>query len=205
MPFVDSHCHLDFPDFENELDDIVTRATNSGISHMLTICTHLSRFERVHNVAKRFDNIWCTVGIHPHNVEAEPQFTAETLMAISDMPKVIGFGETGLDFYYEHSSRERQEISFRVHIEAARNSGLPIIVHTRDADEDTMRILYDEAAKGSFSGVIHCFSGSPRMAAVAVDLGLYISISGIVTFKSAIELRETIKSVSYTHLRAHET
>ncbi len=200
MPFIDSHCHLDFPDFEGELDDVVKRAVDSGITHILTICTHLSKFEQVHNVAKRFENVWCSVGIHPHNVEAEQEATTETLVEMSGSPKVVGFGETGLDFFYEHSSREKQEISFRAHIEAARQTGLPIIIHTREAEEDTIRILCDEAAKGSFPGVIHCFSSGQKLAAVAVELGLYISISGIVTFKTAGKLRETIKTVPLKHL-----
>ncbi len=195
MPFIDSHCHLDFPDFDGDLDSVVTRACESGVSHMLTICTHLSKFEQVLNVAKRFDNIWCSVGVHPHNVGSEPETTADLLIKLSETPKVVAFGETGLDYFYEHSPRELQKISFRAHIEAARQTGLPIIVHTRDAEDDTIQILSDEAARGSFPGVIHCFSSGPKLAAVAVELGMYISISGIITFKSAINLRETIKSI----------
>ena len=201
MKFVDSHCHLDFPDFEGELDEVVTRAVDGGIGHMLTICTRLSRFEQVHNVAKRFDNIWCTVGVHPHNAgDVEVETVAETLINLSNSPKVVGFGETGLDYFYENSSRELQEISFRAHIEAARQTGLPVIVHTREAEEDTIRILREEMEQGPFSGVIHCFTSSQNMANVAIELGLFISVSGIVTFKSAGQLRETLKMVPLRRL-----
>jgi len=197
---VDSHCHLDFPDFEGELDDVVARAANAGIDYMLTICTHVTKFQQVRDVAAQYDNIWCTVGIHPHNAEKEPETPAETLIALADDPKVIGIGETGLDFFYEHSPRARQEASFRAHIDASRQSRLPIIVHTRDADVDMIRILRDEHAKGIFPGVIHCFSSGREMADTALELGLYISISGIVTFKTADELRDTVKDVPLDRL-----
>lgn len=192
---VDSHCHLDFPDFKNELDDVVARAEEAGVSHMLTICTHVTKFAQVRNVAARYDNMWCTVGIHPHNAEAEPDITARQLKSYADDPKVVAFGETGLDFFYEHSPRARQERSFRAHIAAARDTGLPVVIHTRDADDDMIRILKQESRQGAFPGVIHCFSSGPEMAATAVDLGLYISISGIITFKKADELRRTVRDV----------
>ncbi len=197
---VDSHCHLDFPDFEDELDDVVARAGDAGIDYMLTICTHVTKFDQVRDVARRYANMWCTVGIHPHNAEKEPETAAETLMAMAADPKVVAFGETGLDFFYEHSPRQRQETSFRNHIEASRRTGLPIIVHARDADDDMIRILRDEHAKGAFPGVIHCFSSGPELASVAVELGLYISISGIITFKTADELRETVTNVPVERL-----
>ena len=192
---VDSHCHLDFPDFAEELDDVVGRAREAGIGLMLTICTHLTRFERVLAIAERFDDVYCTVGIHPHEAGHEPEATAQTLIDLARHPKVVGFGETGLDYFYEHSPREAQKASFRAHIDAARQADLPIIIHTRDAEEDTMAILAEEHAKGPFRGVVHCFSSSAQLAEKAVDIGLYISLSGIVTFKKAEELRETVRGV----------
>ena len=197
---VDSHCHLDFPEFSDELDNIVERAGMAGVTHMLTICTRISKFKQVWDVAAYFDNIWCSVGIHPHNVDEEEEASAEKLLGFAADPKVVAFGETGLDFFYEHSSRESQERSFRAHIEASRNSGLPVIIHTRDADEDTIRILRDENARGAFPGVIHCFSSGEELAAAAVDLGLYISLSGIITFNGAEELRQIVKKLPLDRL-----
>ena len=192
-PLIDSHCHLDFPDFGEELDDVVARAGRAGITHMVTISTHLSRFERVKAVAERFPNVFCSVGIHPHEAGTEVEVSADELIRLAEHPKVVGIGETGLDFYYEHSPRDVQERQFRTHIEAARRTGLPLIVHTRDADTDTIRIMEEEHEKGAFPGLIHCFSASRELAERMVDLGLYISFSGIVTFKKADELRDVAK------------
>jgi TatD DNase family protein len=192
---VDSHCHLDFPDFEGELETVVTRARNAGVGYMVTICTHVTKFDQVRAVAEQFDNMWCTVGIHPHNAGSEPETSTETLVSMAAHPKVVALGETGLDFFYDHSPRDRQERAFRAHIAAARETGLPVVIHTRDADDDMVRILKDEHAKGAFPGLIHCFSSGSALAGAALDLGLYISVSGIVTFKKADELRETIKNV----------
>lgn len=192
-PLIDSHCHLDFPDFGEELDDVVARAGRAGITHMVTISTHLSRFERVRAVAERFPNVFCSVGIHPHEAGTEVEVSADQLVELAEHPKVVGIGETGLDFYYEHSPRGVQERQFRTHIEAARRTGLPLIVHTRDADTDTIRIMEEEHEKGAFPGLIHCFSASRELAERMVDLGLYISFSGIVTFKKADELRDVAK------------
>ncbi len=193
---VDSHCHLDFPDFEEDRDAVVARAMAAGIGYMVTICTHMTKFEGVHRVAQAYDNISCTVGVHPHNAGEEGALApTEALIAQAQAPKVVGIGETGLDYYYEHSPRDDQQKSFRAHIAAARETGLPLIVHTRDADEDTVDILRDEYAKGPFPGLIHCFSAGPELAAAALELDFYISISGIVTFKSAQTLRETVQDV----------
>ncbi len=194
-PLIDSHCHLDFPDFAEELDQVVARAGRAGISHMVTISTHLSKFPGVLAVAERFDNIYCTVGIHPHEAGTEIEVSADELVRLAEHPKVVGIGETGLDFYYEHSPRDVQERQFRTHIEAARRTGLPLIVHTRDADTDTIRILEEEHAKGEFPGLIHCFSATRELAARMVDIGLYISFSGIVTFNKAEELRDVARVV----------
>lgn len=194
-PLIDSHCHLDFPDFGDELDEVVARAGRAGISHMVTISTHLSRFEGVRAVAERFPNVFCTVGIHPHEAGTEKEVSTAELVELTRHPKVVGIGETGLDFYYEHSPRDVQERQFRTHITAARETGLPLIVHTRDADTDTIRILEEEHAKGAFPGLIHCFSASQELAERMVAIGLYISFSGIVTFKKADELREVAKTL----------
>jgi TatD DNase family protein len=192
---VDSHCHLDFPDFAPDLDAVIDRAAAAGIGTMLTIGTSLGRFEQVLAVAERFPNVWCSVGIHPHEAGAEAGVQASRLVEIAAHPKVVGIGETGLDYYYEHSPREAQAENFRAHITAARETGLPLIVHSRDADDDTARILTEEAEKGAFRGLIHCFTSGAGLARTALDLGLYISFSGIVTFKSANELREISKTV----------
>jgi TatD DNase family protein len=197
---VDSHCHLDFPDFAPERDAVVERAGEAGIGWMLTICTHVTRFDQVKAVAEAYPNVFCTVGIHPHEAGNEPPTSAAELIALAEHPKVVGFGETGLDFYYEHSPRADQERSFRAHIAAARETGLPLIVHTRDADIDTLRILREEHANGPFPGLIHCFSASRALAEAVVDLGLYISFSGIVTFKNAAELRETARNLPIERL-----
>jgi len=188
---VDSHCHLDFPDFTDELDAVMDRATDAGVGTILTICTHLTRFDRVVALAERFDNVFCTVGVHPHEAAREPRVTAEDLARMADHPKVVGFGETGLDYYYEHSPRAEQQHSFRAHIAAARIAGLPLVVHTRNADADTARILGEEQEKGPFTGVLHCFSSTLELAETAIEMGLYISFSGVVTFKKTEELRAT--------------
>jgi TatD DNase family protein len=188
---VDSHCHLDFPDFADELDAVVDRAGQVGVGTLLTICTHLTRFDRVLAVAERFDNVFCTVGVHPHEAAREPEVTAERLVRMADHPKVVGFGETGLDYYYEHSPRAVQQQSFRIHIAAARMAGLPVVVHTRNADADTTRILVEEQECGPFAGVLHCFSSTRDLADRAVGMGLYISFSGVVTFKKTEDLRAT--------------
>jgi len=195
LQLVDSHCHLDFPDFEDDLDDVISRAGEAGVDYMVTICTRVSKFELILGLARRFDNMWCSVGVHPHNAGDEPPVDVDTLVGLAKDPKVIGFGETGLDFFYDNSPRDRQEESFRVHIAAAREAGLPVIVHTRDADEDMLRILEGEYEKGAFPGLIHCFSSGSKLAERVLEIGFYISFSGIVTFKKAEELRETAKNI----------
>lgn len=197
---VDSHCHLDFPDFDNELDQIVERARAAGVGMMLTINTHVTRFERVLAVAERFPEIYCTIGIHPHEAGTEPAADVERLVEASRHPKVVGFGETGLDYFYDKSPRDRQRASFRAHIEAARRTGLPVVVHTRDADDDTASILAEEMGKGGFTGLLHCFSSTRELAEKAMELGLFISISGIVTFKKAEMLQDVVKDLPLDRL-----
>ncbi|MFQ5533236.1 MAG: TatD family hydrolase [Sphingomonadales bacterium] len=189
---VDSHCHLDFPDFADELDDIVARARAAGVTTLQTICTHLSRFDQVRAVAERFDDVWCSVGVHPHEAAHEEDVTVDRLVALSDHPKVIGIGETGLDYHYDRSPREKQREVFRTHIDAARRTGLPIIIHSRNADADMAEILADEMGKGAFIGLMHCFSSSSELAETALEFGLYLSISGVVTFKKAEALRDIV-------------
>jgi TatD DNase family protein len=191
LPFlVDSHCHLDFPDFGEEREDVIVRARNAGVGTMVTICTKISEFAEVRAIAEAHDDIWCTVGIHPHEAATQPQTDATSLCRHARHPKVVGIGECGLDFYYDHSPRERQAEVFRAHAAAARDSGLPLVVHTRDADVETAAILTEEAGKGSLKGVLHCFSSGAELADIALGLGFYLSFSGIVTFKTAAALRE---------------
>lgn len=200
MMLVDSHCHLDFPEFADQLDDVVARAHAAGVGTMQTICTRLTKFEQVRALAHAYDDLWCSVGVHPHNVESEGVVPAAALVEKAADPKVIGIGETGLDFFYDHSPREEQKASFREHIAACRQTGLPLIVHTRDADDDTMAILEDEMGKGAFPGLIHCFSASAELCRRSLAIGFSISISGIATFKSAHELRDTIAGVPLDRL-----
>jgi len=197
---VDSHCHLDFEDFGEDIDDVVARAGANGVGAMVTICTHLSRFEAVRGVAERYDNIWCSVGVHPHEAGAEGQKAADALVELAGHPKVVGIGETGLDYYYEHSPRAAQRESFRAHIAASRQTGLPLIVHSRDADGEMADILRAEYDLGPFTGVMHCFSSSPALAEAALDIGLYISFSGILTFKKSDEVRAIARDVPVDRL-----
>jgi TatD DNase family protein len=192
---VDSHCHLDFKDFEGELDDVVARAGAAGVGTMVSISTHLSKFEGVKAVAERFDNVWCSVGVHPHQAGEEGVDSPDRLVELAQHPRVVGIGESGLDYYYDNSPRDRQQISFRAHIEAARETGLPLIVHARDADEDAADIMRDEMEKGAYTAVMHCFSSGRGLAEAALEMGMYISFSGILTFKNAQELRNIARDV----------
>lgn len=197
---VDSHCHLDFPEFAPELDAVVDRARAAGVGLCVSIGTTLDGFPRVRAVAERFDSVWCSVGIHPHEAEKEPLEDAQALIALAQGPKVVGIGETGLDYFYEHSPRAAQQKNFRLHIAAARELGLPLIVHTRDAEGDTIEILRDEMEQGAFTGLIHCFTGTKKLADAALELGFYISVSGIATFKKSEELRAVIRDVPLERL-----
>ena len=193
---VDSHCHLDFPDFDAERGDVVARARAAGVSHMLTICTRLGQVRRNLDLVEPLADVSLAVGVHPHEANSEGDVDVDRLVEIATHPKVVGIGETGLDYYYTHSTPERQQASFRTHIRAARAAGLPVIVHTRDAEDDTIAILREEAgANGTLRGVLHCFSGSRRLAEAGVELGLHVSFSGILTFKGAGELRETARAL----------
>ncbi|MGH7002437.1 MAG: TatD family hydrolase [Alphaproteobacteria bacterium] len=192
---VDSHCHLDFSDFAPDRADLLVRARNAGVGIMVTICTRLSKFAEVRAIAESDPALYCSVGVHPHEAEKEGVGDPAPLLDLAAHPKVVGIGETGLDYFYKHSAPAAQDRSFRAHIAAARQSGLPLIVHARDADTDTMRILAEEHRLGPFPGVIHCFTASRTLAEHCVGLGLYISFSGILTFKNARDIQETAKAL----------
>ena len=195
MNLVDHHCHLDFPDFADDLDETVERARSAGVAQMVTICTRVRRFESVKAIAERFDEIFCSVGTHPHNAHEELDVTAEELARLAEHPKVVAIGEAGLDYYYDKSPREAQAQGLRTHIEAARITGLPLVIHARDADADMAAILTDESEKGAFPAVLHCFSSGRELAEVGVGLGHYVSFSGILTFKNSSALREVARDL----------
>jgi TatD DNase family protein len=193
--FIDSHCHLNYKGLVDDQQGVLERARGAGVTAMLNISTRVSEWDDVVGVAEREPDVWASIGIHPHEADIHPDVETETLVERARHPRVVGIGESGLDFYYDHSERDRQRASFRSHIAAAREAGLPIIVHTRDAEEDTHRILGEEMGKGAFTGVIHCFTGTGDFARKALDLGFYISLSGIVTFKNAKDLQETAREI----------
>lgn len=188
---IDSHCHLNYKGLIEDQQNVLERARASGIDLMLNIATRESEWDAVLDTAIRAPDVWATVGIHPHEADEHPHIDTAKLVARAAHHRVVGIGETGLDYYYDHSDRDRQRSSFRSHIVAARETGLPLIVHTRDAEEDTLAVMRDEMGKGAYTGVIHCFTASGAFADAALELGFYISISGIVTFKSAKDLQET--------------
>ena len=194
---VDSHCHLDFVDFAAERDAVIERARAAGVGTMVTICTRLDEFPGVCAIAEAHDDIWCSVGAHPHEAADHAGVGADEFAALAAHPRVVGIGESGLDFHYDHSPRDVQERVFRTHIAASRASGLPLIVHARKADAEIAGILREE---GASSGVLHCFSCGRALAEAALDLGFYISISGIVTFRNAEELRAIVRDVPLERL-----
>src|SRR5215218_4580381 len=187
---VDSHCHLDFPDFAEDLDAIVARAETAGIGRLVTISTRVKRLGGLLKIAERFPNVYCSVGTHPHHADEEDGIAASELIELTKHPKVVALGEAGLDNFYDNGSPQAQERGFRAHIAAARATGLPLVIHTRDADEGCGRILEDEMAKGSFRAVLHCYTGGRELAMKAIALGLSISFTGILTFKKSEALRE---------------
>ncbi|SIN97359.1 TatD DNase family protein [Parasphingorhabdus marina DSM 22363] len=188
---VDSHCHLNYKGLIEEQDAVLARARESGVTAMLNISTRESEWSDIVATANREKDVWSSIGIHPHEADSHPDVDLAKLVKQADQERVVAIGETGLDYYYDHSDRERQKQSFRTHIHAARETGLPIIVHTRDAEDDTAAIMAEEMEQGAYTGVIHCFTASENFARKALNMGLYISISGIVTFKNAKDLQET--------------
>jgi len=191
----DSHCHLNYPGLVEHQQAVLERARARGVTAMLNIATRESEWDAVLATAEREADVWATVGIHPNEADAHPHVDTAKLVARAAHPRVVGIGESGLDYHYDHSGPEQQQASFRAHIAACRETGLPLIVHTRDAEADTIAILRDEMDKGTYPGVIHCFTASRDFADKALELGLYISISGIVTFKNAKEIQDTARII----------
>jgi TatD DNase family protein len=186
---IDSHCHLDFPDLAGRLPEVLTNAAEAGVGRLVTISTHVGRHETYRALAEANPTVFCTVGTHPHNAAAEPDIPAEEIVRLSAHPRCIGIGEAGLDYFYDKSPRDVQQRVFRMHIAAARETNLPLVIHARDADEDMIAILQEEMRLGRFDAVLHCFSSTARLAEIGVELGLYVSFSGILTFKKSEELR----------------
>ena len=197
---VDSHCHLDFPDFAEERDAIVARALAAGVGRMVTISTRVKRFDTIRAIAEAYPEVYCSVGTHPHQAAEEPDVTAEDLIALSTHPKVVAIGEAGLDYFYDYAPRDVQAKVFRTHIAAARATGLPLVIHARDADEDVAAILKDETGKGPFPFILHCFSSGRSLAEAGVALGGYVSFSGILTFKKSEEIRAIARDVPHDRL-----
>ncbi len=186
----DSHCHLDFPDFADELPDVIARAAEAGVSRMVTICTRLRNEHAVRAIAEAYEPVFYAAGTHPMSVADEPMAQVDELVALAQHPKFVGIGESGLDYHYTSDSATAQQESLRIHIEAARQTGLPLIIHARAADEDMATILTEEHQRGAFSCVMHCFSSSAELARAALDLGFYLSMSGIAAFPKSQELRD---------------
>lgn len=200
MLIVDSHCHLDMKGLNHDLDGVIDRAVAADVKLLQTICTKLSEFPSVLAIAEKYENVYCSVGVHPHEVEKEGVPSIEQLLALTSNPKVIGVGETGLDYFYNHSDKKLQQESLLNHIAAARKSGLPVIIHNRDSDDDMINILQSEMKKGEFKGLIHCFTATEDLAKAVLDLGMYISISGIITFKKSEALRAVVKTLPLNRL-----
>jgi TatD DNase family protein len=192
---IDSHCHLNYKGLVEDQAAVLARARAAGVTAMLNISTREREWDAVIGLAAQEDDVWASVGIHPHEADEHKDIDTARLIDAAAHPKVVAIGETGLDYYYEHSDRAQQQTSFRAHIDAARRTGLPVIIHTRDAEEDTALILREEMEQGAFTGVIHCFTASDAFADIALDLGLYISLSGIVTFRNASALQETARRI----------
>jgi len=192
---VDSHCHLDFPDFANELDAVVARARAANVRRMVTICTRVRKFPQVLAVAEKFPEVFCSVGTHPHYAHEELDIDAKALIALTKNRKVVAIGEAGLDYHYDKSPRDAQAASFRQHIAAARETGLPLVIHSRDCDADMAAILTEETGQGAFPAVLHCFTGGRDLALRAIDLGLSISFTGILTFKNSQALRDIAREL----------
>jgi TatD DNase family protein len=192
---IDSHCHLDFPDFADDREAVIARAKARGIGRLITISTRVERFAEISAIAERYPDIFCTIGTHPHQAHEEPEASVAQLVSLARHRKCVGIGEAGLDYHYDRAPRDVAARVFRTHIAAARQSGLPLIIHARDADEDIAAILKDEIGKGAFTAVLHCFTAGRALAETGLALGLYVSFSGVVTFKNSQELREIARDV----------
>jgi TatD DNase family protein len=192
---VDSHCHLDFPELKGELDAVLDRARAAGVGLMVTISIRVGQFNELRALVEAHDNVYCSIGTHPHNAAEEPDIMVEELVELARHPKVVAIGEAGLDYHYDNSPRDMQKKSFRTHIAAARQTKLPLVIHARDADADIARILEEETKKGPFPFVLHCFTGGADLAHRGLALGGYISFSGVITFKKAEALRDIALAV----------
>jgi TatD DNase family protein len=192
---IDSHCHLDFPELAGDIAAVLERAKAAGVGLMVTISTRVRRFNEVKTIVEAHENVFCSIGTHPHNAAEEPDITAEQLVEISRHPKVVAIGEAGLDYHYDHSPRDAQEKGFRTQIAAARETGLPLVIHAREADDDIARILEEESARGAFPFVLHCYTSGPDLARRGLALGGYVSFSGVLTFKNAGPLRDIALAV----------
>jgi TatD DNase family protein len=197
---VDSHCHLDFPDFAEERDAVVARALAAGIGRMVTISTRVRRFPDILAIAEAYSEVYCSVGTHPHNADEELDITADDLVRLAEHPKVVAIGEAGLDYFYDNAPREAQAAGLRTHIAAARITGLPLVIHARDADADMAAILEEETGKGAFPFLLHCFSSGRALAETGIALGGYVSFSGILTFKRSQELRDIARDLPHDRL-----
>jgi TatD DNase family protein len=195
MNIVDSHCHLDYKGLVEDLPGVLARADAAGVGLMLTIGTRVKRFQAILDIAEAHDNVWCTVGTHPHHAAEEPDVTARQLVDLARHPKVVGIGEVGLDYHYDFSPRDVQAASFRIHIAAARETGLPLVIHSREAENDTAAILQDEMAKGAFKPLLHCFTSTRYLAERGLALGAYVSFSGILTYKTGEDIRLIAKDI----------
>jgi TatD DNase family protein len=200
VPIVDSHCHLDYPALADDLHAVLERAAEAGVRLILTIGTQVNEFDRVLALAETYEDVWCTVGTHPHNAARETDVTVSDLVVISKHPKVVGIGEAGLDHHYHHSPRDVQAKSFGVHIAAARESGLPIVIHSREAEKDTASILEEEMTRGAFKMLLHCYSSKPELARRGIAIGAYVSFSGILTYKNAEDIRATAAEIPIDRL-----
>ena len=192
---VDSHCHLDFPELAGRLPDVLAAAARGGVGRLVTISTHVRRHETYRALAEAHEAVFFTVGTHPHNAGAEPDIGVDEIVGLSGHPRCVAIGEAGLDYFYDHSPRDVQQRVFRTHIAAARTSGLPLVIHARDADQDMIAILRDEMRTGRYNAVLHCFSSGAELARVGVELGFYVSFSGILTFRKSEEIRRIAAAV----------
>jgi TatD DNase family protein len=192
---VDSHCHLDYDGLGDRLDDVLARAQDAGVGLMLSISSRVRKFDGVLAIAEKYPNVFCTVGTHPHNAHEELDVSVADLVKLTQHPRVVGVGEAGLDYHYDNSPRDAQMTGFRNHIAAARETGLPLVIHTREAEDDTACLLEDEMSRGKFKAVLHCFTSQQWLAEKGVELGLYVSFSGILTYKNADDLRATAKAL----------
>ncbi|WID97011.1 TatD family hydrolase [Bosea vestrisii] len=197
---IDTHCHLDFPDFAEDIGSYIARAEAAGVGRMVTISTRVARFATYATLAERFPSVWCTVGTHPHGAHEELDVTVERLIELSRHPRCVAIGEAGLDYHYDKSPRAAQEQGLRTHIAAARETQLPLVIHSREADEDMASILREEMGKGAFPAILHCFTAGEMLARTGVELGCYISFSGILTFKTSEALRAIARDIPLEHL-----